>query len=380
MAAAAYLDNNATTAIDPRVVEVITRYLIEEYGNAGSRTHGWGTEASRAVEEARRQVAAVVDARSDEVLFTAGATEANNLAILGLADHAQATGQNHVITTSVEHKAVLEPVEYLAKQRAFKVTLLPVDHLGWPSPEALAGALRPETFLVSTMHVNNETGVQLPLDEYAAALSEHPTWWHVDAAQGFGKAMPALRNQRIDLMSISGHKIYGPKGIGALVTRRRRYDRPPLTPLMFGGGQERGLRPGTLPVALVAGFGEAARLAMAESEMRRSACETYRAEVLKGLAQLKPTLNGDPGRILPHVLNVSFDGIDAEAAMVATKDLVAISNGSACTSSSYEPSHVLSAMGLEAERIAGALRISWSHMTPKVDWRGFADRLLSFGQ
>lgn len=380
MEAATYLDNNATTAVEPRVVEVISRYLTEEYGNAGSRTHGWGAEASRAVEEARRQVAAVVDARSDEVLFTSGATEANNLAILGLVDHARATGQNHVITTSVEHKAVLEPVEYLAKQHAFEVTLLPVDDLGWPSAEALAGALRPETFLVSTMHVNNETGVQLPLDAYADTLGEHPAWWHVDAAQGFGKTMPALRNHRIDLMSISGHKIYGPKGIGALVTRRRRYDRPPLTPLMFGGGQERGLRPGTLPVALVAGFGEAARLAVAESEMRRSACETYRAEILEGLAPLRPLLNGDPTRLLPHVLNVSFDGIDAEAAMVATKDLIAISNGSACTSSSYEPSHVLSAMGLEADRIAGALRISWSHMTPQVDWRGFADRLLSFGQ
>lgn len=377
---AAYVDNNATTAIEPRVADVVLRYLADEYGNAGSRTHTWGATASKAVEEARRQLATVVDSRPDEVIFTSGATEANNLAILGLADHGLAMGRLHVITTAVEHKAVLEPVEHLAKRYGFDITVLPVGEGGWPSADQLAEALRPDTLLVSTMHVNNETGVELPLDEYAGVLSGHRAFWHVDAAQGFGKSVQPLRDHRIDLISVSGHKIYGPKGIGALVARRRRYDRPPLAPLMFGGGQERGLRPGTVPVPLVAGLGEAARLALAEGTERLSVCAAYRDAVIDGLAPLHPLINGDPQRTLTHTMNLSLPGIDAEAAMVATKDLVAISNGSACTSSSYEPSHVLSAMGLDTDRIGCALRISWSHLTPEVDWAAVADRLLSLVQ
>lgn len=376
----AYLDSNATTPVDPRVAEIVSRYLTEEFGNAGSRTHGWGSSASRAVEDARTQVAAIVDARPEEVIFTSGATEANNLAILGLVDHANASGCRHAITTSVEHKAVLEPIEHVAKRHGFEVTFLPVGHLGWPTPQALADALRPETVLISTMHVNNETGVELPLDAYAAALDNHQAWWHVDAAQGFGKSLEPLRNRRIDLISVSAHKIYGPKGVGALVTRRRRYERPPLSPLMFGGGQERGLRPGTLPVGLIAGLGEAARIASTESDARRLACEAYRAVLLDALDVLNPVINGDPDRVLPHVLNVSFAGIDAEAAMVAVKDLVAVSNGSACTSSSYEPSHVLTAMGFDQDRIAAALRVSWSHMSPQVNWTAVVDRLLALRQ
>lgn len=377
---AVYLDNNATTHVDERVADVLTHYMSVEYGNAGSRTHAWGTDASKAVEEARRHIAAAVDARADEVIFTSGATEANNLAILGLADHAASTGKNHIVTTPIEHKAVLEPVEHLAKRHGFEVTYVSVDDRGWVDPAALADALRPETVLVSTMHVNNETGVEQPLADYAAVLSDHAAWWHVDAAQGFGKATQALRSKRIDLMSVTAHKVYGPKGVGALIARRRKYDRPPLTPLLFGGGQERGLRPGTLPVGLVVAFGEATRLAVLESDARREKCIEYRATVLDALAPLRPMINGDARRVMPHVLNVSFDGIDAEAAMVATKEIAAISNGSACTSSSYEPSHVLMAMELDADRVAGALRISWSHATEACDWRAFADRLLSLLQ
>lgn len=375
-----YLDNNATTPVDHRVAEVLVRYLTDEYGNAGSRTHSWGSSAAKTVEEARRRIAVVVDARPDEVIFTSGATEANNLAILGLLEHGLASGKHHIITTPIEHKAVLEPIEHLAKRHGFEISLLPVDERGWADPAALASALRPETFLVSTMHVNNETGVEQPLDDYSAVLKDHPAWWHVDAAQGYGKSLGRLRDNRIDLIAATAHKIYGPKGIGALIARRRKYDRPPLAPLMFGGGQERGLRPGTLPVGLIAAFGEAARLAEQESDIRKARCAVYRSDVLKALEPLRPLVNGDPDRVLPHVLNVSFEGIDAEAAMVATKQLAAISNGSACTSTSYERSHVLSAMGLPDERIAGALRISWNHATGSCDWEAFVDRLTSLLQ
>lgn len=372
---AAYLDNNATTPLDPQVAAVVSRFLLEDYGNAGSRTHVFGATAAKAVEDARESVAAVVAARPDEVIFTSGATEANNLALLGLADNGEATGKRHIVTTSVEHKAVLEPLEYLAKRHAFEVTALPVDERGWPAPDDLAASLWPETLLVSTMHVNNETGVELPLEAYAEVLAGHPAWWHVDGAQGFGKRLDALRLGRIDLISVSGHKIFGPKGVGALVARRRGYGRPPLSPLMLGGGQERGLRPGTLPVALIAGLGEAARLAVSEHAVRLQRCRAFREDLVTRFSGLHYWANGDQDRVVPHVINISVSGVDAEAAILATRDLVAISNGSACTSSSYEPSHVLTAMGLERERVDGALRISWSHMTPDVDWGAVVDRL-----
>lgn len=373
-----YLDTNATTATDPRVAEVVCRYLVEDYGNAGSRTHAWGVEASKAVETARQQVAAAVGARPDEVTFTSGATEANNIALLGLADHAEAVGKRHIIATAVEHKAVLEPLQYLEKARGFSVTLLPVDDRGYPTPESLVDALRDDTVAVSTMQVNNETGVEMPLADYAEVLAGHDAHWHVDAAQGFGKRNGALTNPRIDIVAVSGHKVFAPKGIGALIARRRGYSRLPLTPLMYGGGQERGLRPGTLPVALIAGLGLASELASSEAAKRAAACAAYREEVLSGLVSLDPIINGDPDRALPHILNVTIPGTDAEAVMVATKDLVAISNGSACTSSTYQPSHVLLAMGYDDDHIAGALRISWDHNSPPVDWSVVVSRLAGF--
>jgi cysteine desulfurase len=371
---AAYLDANATTRVDQRVADVVMAHMIEEFGNSGSRTHEYGSRANKAVATAREQVADAVGVRADEVVFTSGATEANNIAILGLAEHGRSSGRMHIVTTAVEHKAVLEPVDRLAKA-GFDVTLLEVDASGWPTADALAAALRDDTLLVSTMHVNNETGVELPLAAYGEVLAGHPAYWHVDAAQGFGKATEALRDDRIDLISISGHKLNAPKGVGVLVTRRRGYDRIPLVPLQLGGGQERGIRPGTVPVPLVAGLGEAVRLAVAEGGQHRAAHAAYRECILAALAPLSPQVNGDPERVLPHVLNLSVPGVDAEAAMVALKDVVAVSNGSACTSTSYEPSHVLVAMGLDDERVESALRISWDHTAPEVDWNEVARRL-----
>lgn len=362
-----YLDCNATSPVEPRISEEIIRYLTEEFGNAGSRTHEYGARAKQAVQSARDQVAEVVKAHRDEVIFTSGATESNNLAILGLADYGEKTGCKHIISTAIEHKAVLEPLEFLSK-RGFEITLVPPTSAGWVDPEAIRKALRNETLLVSIMHANNETGVIQPICEVTSLLSDHLAYFHVDAAQGFGKEMGTLQEQRIDLISISGHKIYGPKGVGALIARRRGYNRPPLTPLLFGGGQERGLRPGTLPVPLIVGLGLAAELALKNNKQRVEACRAYRERVIEALSQLSPTFNGDQSRVLPHVINLSFPNLDSEAVMIALKGVAAISNGSACTSHSYQPSHVLKAMGLSNSAIQGAIRLSWCHMTEDTDW------------
>ncbi len=225
------------------------------------------------------------------------------------------------------------------------------------------------------MQANNETGVLQPIGEIADILSDHNAYFHVDAAQGFGKEIDALQNQRIDLISISGHKIYAPKGIGSLITRRRGYERPPLEPLMFGGGQERSLRPGTLPVSLIVGLGVAAELALQNHARRTDICRTIRHQILDALMPLEPVFNGDLENSLANTLNISFLGIDSEALMVALKNEIAISNGSACTSHSYQPSHVLKAMEISPEIIQSAIRISWCHTTEKVDWIRVRDKI-----
>lgn len=370
-----YLDCNATAPMDPEVREVVLRWL-GDVGNAGSRTHEYGLRARRAVERARDQVAAVVGAGPDEIVFTSGATESNNLAILGLAPFGEANGLRHVVSTAIEHKAVLEPLETLMG-RGFDVTLVAPGSNGAVTAEAVWAAVRDDTLLVSVMQVNNETGVRQPVEAVASALAGHRAYLHVDAAQGFGKELPALRSPRIDLVSISSHKVYGPVGVGALVARRRGFDKVPLTCLMRGGGQERGLRPGTLPVPLIAGFGAAAERAAAQVEMRRERCASVRTRALKALHPLEIRIHGDLERSLPHVLNFSVLGIDSEALMVGLRDLIAVSNGSACTSQSYAPSHVLKAMGLPPTEVAGAVRMSWCHLTPAVDWDAVAARIAS---
>ena len=371
---AVYLDCNATAPLEPVVRESLIRWLLCEIGNAGSRTHEYGVRANRAVQAAREQVAAVFGPSANEIIFTSGATESNNMAVLGIAPHGEAGDRRHIVSTAIEHKAVLEPLEALAA-RGFDVTLVKPEATGAVRADAVQAALRPNTLLVSVMHVNNETGVRQPIEEIAAVLEDHDAYFHVDAAQGFGKDLNGLRCQRIDLISISSHKVYGPVGVGALAIRRRGFKKPPLAPLSYGGGQERGLRPGTLPVPLIIGFGMAAELALKNSRERQVRCNAIRAEALAALEPLGIRIHADPERTLPHVLNFSVDGVDSEALMVAIKDLAAVSNGSACTSQSYEPSHVLAAMGLPEEAIAGAVRLSWCHMTPDVDWRAIARRI-----
>lgn len=360
-----YLDCNATTPLDPRVREAMLHYFDVDYGNAGSRTHEYGTRAKQTVQQARTQVAALIRCESDEVVFTSGATESNNLAILGLAQHGEQTGRKHIVTTQIEHKAVLEPVEEL-ERRGFEVTRVAPTPGGWVEPSAILSALRPDTLLVSVMHANNETGVIQPIEEILAGIKDHPAFFHTDAAQSFGKLIAPLQNPRIDLISISGHKIYGPKGIGALITRRRGYDRIPLTPLMFGGGQERGLRPGTLPVPLIVALGLAAELAGKEWQKRAEKCLAFRKELLATFAPFNPVFNGDPNRTLPHVVNLSIPGIDSEALMLALKHDLAISNGSACTSANYKPSHVLEAMDIDTVNAQCAVRLSWCHLTSEL--------------
>ncbi|NJP96641.1 cysteine desulfurase DndA [Nonomuraea sp. FMUSA5-5] len=369
-----YLDANATTPVDKRVADVVLAYLTEEYGNAGSRTHEIGHAAQTAVARARRQVAAVVDCSDDEVIFTSGATEANNIALLGLAPEGQRSERRHIVTTAIEHKAVLEPLDRLAHS-GFEVDLVKPDRSGRVSPDEIASKLRKDTLAVSIMAANNETGVIQPVLEVCSLLADHPAYLHVDAAQAFGKLLPDLRHHRIDLISVSGHKVFAPKGIGALVTRKRGFRRPPLTPLLVGGGQERGLRPGTLPVALIVGLGLASELAVSEHAERQQACIAYKNEVLAGLTPLGPQIHGDPEHTLPHVVNLSLPGLDSEAVMVAWRGLLAVSNGSACTSASYEPSHVLTAMSLPEDNIRSALRLSWTHMTESVEWAEAVSRL-----
>lgn len=362
-----YLDCNATTPIEPIVRDEVIRFMTEEFGNAGSRTHEFGVKAKQAVNRAREQIASVVKAKPDEVVFTSGATESNNLAILGLAAFGEKNNRRHIISTKIEHKAVLEPLEFLEKN-GFEVTLVPPTAGGWVDAAAVKNAIRRDTLLVSVMHVNNETGVIQPLSEIVDILSDYSAYLHVDAAQGFGKDIPALQSERIDLISISGHKIYAPKGIGALVARRRSFNRVPLKPLMFGGGQERGLRPGTLPVSLIVGLGIAAELALHNHSQRTEICRAFRQHVLEALSPLEPIFNGDLECSLANTLNISFPGVDSEALMVALRDEIAISNGSACTSHSYEPSHVLTAMGVSKTTIQSAVRLSWCHMTKEPNW------------
>ena len=369
-----YLDCNATTPIATEVFEEMKPFFLEEFGNEGSRTHEFGTRAKKAIQKAREQVASVLNARPEEVIFTSGATESNNIALLGLRKEGIEKNRKHIITSMIEHKAILEPCDYLERE-GFEVTRLTATRGGVFNIDALKESLRPDTLLVSLMQVNNETGIRQPIDKVTEILKEHPAYFHTDAAQGFGKDINTLRNPRIDLISISGHKIYAPKGIGALITRRRGYDRLPLESIVFGGGQERGLRPGTLPVALIVGLGKSAEVAERDEEKRKITCKKIKTEALSALKKLNPKITGDESLMMDHVLSLAFPGLDSEALMVGLKDLIAISNGSACTSASYSPSHVLLAMGLSEDEANECVRISWSFMTSQVDWEEIAKKI-----
>ena len=355
-----YLDYNASAPIDPRVLSVMVDVYQNHFGNADSRTHDFGEDVRSLTEAARGQVAELLGVNKDEVFFTSGATESNNIAILGLRQFGDTKNRKHIITSSIEHKAVLGAAKFLS-ENGFEVEYVDPDESGRVDPERLISMIRPDTLLVSLMHVNNETGLIQPVKEIGDYLSATDTLFHIDATQSCGKLVEEIRNLQYDLMSISAHKMHGPQGIGALIIRKKRYRLPPVKPIMYGGGQEHGIRPGTLPTALIAGFGEACTIAEKEAEQNNEKCRKIKRQLLELLEKsgVKYEVNGNQDYCVPTTLNVSFLGVSSEALMLATKQYCGISNGSACTSSSYSHSHVLSAMHLPAERIESAIRISW---------------------
>jgi cysteine desulfurase len=356
-----YLDNNATTRTDPRVVEAMLPFFSERYGNAASRTHRFGLDAEEAVKAARAQVAALIGADSAEIVFTSGATESNNLALKGVARMYRRKG-NHLVTVATEHKAVLDPCKRL-EQEGCEVTVLPVDRYGRVTPQQVADALTERTALVSVMAANNEVGTLQPVREIGAVCRERGVFFHTDAAQAAGKVPFDVNELNVDLASLSAHKLYGPKGVGALYVRRRN-PRVRPDPILDGGGHEAGLRSGTLPVPLVVGFGVACELCRqemaAEAERLRDLRERLRQGIQDQLEEVY--LNGHPTERLPGNLNLAFAYVHSDALMLALRD-VAVSSGSACTSASVEPSHVLRALGVPDELAQGSLRFGLGRFT-----------------
>lgn len=355
-----YLDYQSTTPADPRVVEKMLPYFTEKFGNPHSRSHAYGWEAEAACDEAREQVAALIGATAKEIVFTSGATESNNIAIKGAARFNK-DRKNHIITPMTEHKCVLDSCRHLEKE-GFEVTYLPVQKNGLVDLDALRAAIRDTTVLVSVMAVNNEIGVIQPLADIGRLCREKGALFHCDAAQAFGKIPLDVEAMNIDLMSISGHKIYGPKGIGALYVRRR--PRVRLEPLISGGGQERGFRSGTLPTPLVVGLGEAAAIAQKDMAVDaahvRRLSERFMTEILDGIPDV--FLNGDREHRWPGNINLSFAYVEGESMIMAIKDL-AVSSGSACTSASLEPSYVLRALGVGEDLAHTSIRFGIGRFT-----------------
>lgn len=372
----AYLDFNATTPLDKRVLDRMAEVYTHHFGNADSRTHLYGAQAKELVSEARATIGEILGVGSDDLLFTSGATESNNMAILGLAEYARETGRTHFITTAIEHKSVLGPMKRLERQ-GFAVDFIAPAPSGRVAVEQVMEKVTDKTLLVSVMQVNSETGVIQPIRELGEALSGTGAYFHVDATQGFGKRNDELRATKYDMLSINAHKLRGPQGVGAFVYRRdAHYRRPPIQPLFCGGQQERGVRPGTTPVALVAGFALAARLAEEESALHLAGCRAIREDFFRAVAGLDYRLNGDPAHCVPSTVNISFAGVDAEGFFVTLKREYAFSNGSACNSDSHELSYVLSAMGLPQSQMEEAVRLSWSHDT-RADFAPLADYVRS---
>lgn len=364
-----YLDYNASTPIDERVINIMVDVYRNSYGNADSRTHVYGENARKIVENSRQLVANLLGVKKDEVFFTSGATESNNIAILGLREYAESQNKKHIVTTSIEHKAVIEPTQVLAKN-GFDVTYIKPDESGRVNVDDVLNAVREDTLLVSVMHANNETGVIQPVGEIGEELSKKAVLFHIDAAQSFGKLVDELKNIKYDMLSASAHKMYGPQGIGTLVLRKKRYKLPPVKSIMFGGNsQEHGLRPGTIPTALIAGFGKACEIALSEYKSNYEKCQNTKNIIIKMLDEsgLKYYINGYIENSMPNTLNVTFDGVNSEALMLASRQHCGVSNGSACNSNVYKPSYVLESMGFSIDRIQSAVRISWGNNSDVED-------------
>lgn len=371
-----YLDYAATCPMDQRVVDAMLPTFTQVFGNAASRTHVFGWKAEEAVEQARAEVAGLIGADPKEITWTSGATEANNLAIKGAVEFLGESGKKHIITVVTEHKAILDTCKYL-ERHGYEVTYLPVNLDGLITVEQVEAAIRPETAIVSVMFANNETGVIQPITEIGALCHKHGVLFHTDAVQAYGKVPLDVEAMNIDLLSMSAHKVYGPKGVGALYVRRRR-PRVRLAPQIHGGGHERGNRSGTLNVSGIVGFGAAARLArelMPEESARiTSIREHLRTRLMTEIPHA--TLNGSAEHRLPGTLNISFAYVEGESLLMGLKD-VAISSGSACTSASLEPSYVLKAMGLDDELAHSSLRITVGRFTTLEEVDFIADLIKS---
>jgi cysteine desulfurase len=359
-----YLDNQSTTRCDPAVVDAMLPYFTDHYGNASSRTHVYGTEARTATERARAQVAALIGGSPKEIVFTSGATEADNLALLGSLRARKAEGRTHLVTVATEHPAILDPADALRRE-GFDVTVLPVGGDGLVDLQRVRDAVRPTTALVSVMAVNNEIGVVQPLAEIGAIARHQGAWFHTDAAQATYVPLDVLAVP-VDLVSLSAHKMYGPKGIGALWVRRTRPRIEPA-PLLYGGGHERGLRSGTLAVPLIVGFGAAAEILAQDRPAAIDRVRALRDRLLDGLVASGVRVNGSMDRRAPNNLNLAFDGVEAAALILAVRSVVSLSTGSACSSETLRPSHVLTALGLADDLAQRSVRFGLGRFTTEAE-------------
>lgn len=362
MSKAVYMDYLATTPVDPRVMEAMLPFFTSAYGNAASRNHQFGWEAEEAVETARKSIADAIGANPSEIIFTSGATESNNLSLAGLWEMYKEKG-NHIITLVTEHKCVLDTAEYLQREKGVDVTFLSVKEDGLVDLKELEAALREDTLLVSIMFANNEIGVLQPIAEIGQLCKERGIFFHTDAAQALGKVPINVEQLGVDLLSMSGHKVYGPKGIGALYVRKRK-PRVKLKPIIHGGGHERGMRSGTLNVPAIVGFGKAVEIAIQEMQAETARASKLRDRLEKSLLeQLDYTqINGNKENRLPGLSNISFAYVEGEGLMMAIPD-IAVSSGSACTSASLEPSYVLKALGLSDELAHSSIRFGIGRFT-----------------
>ncbi|MBS6922323.1 MAG: aminotransferase class V-fold PLP-dependent enzyme [Lachnospiraceae bacterium] len=372
-----YLDYNSSAPNDGRVLDVMVDVSKNIIGNADSRTHDYGEGARKIVEHARKQVASILKINKDEVIFTSGATESNNIALQGLKEYAYSTNKKHIITTSIEHKAVLETAKALQKQ-GFEVDYVSPDLSGRISVEDIMSKVREDTLLVSMMHVNNETGIIQPVYEIGEALQDREVLFHVDATQSFGKLVEELQKIQYNMLSMSAHKLGGPQGIGALILRKQKYKFPPVKAIMYGGQQEHGIRPGTLPVALIAGLGKACEIAEEEYKDNNRRCQAIKDKMKSMLEEsgLTYKYNGLQEYAFPTTVNVCFCGVSSEALMLSSKEFCSISNGAACNSKSYNTSYVLLAMGIPEDQIESSVRISWGYDTEMVEFEKSFKNLL----
>lgn len=376
-----YLDYNASAPIKEDVLECMVEVYRNAIGNADSRTHSYGETARNVVETARKQVASLLAVNPDEIFFTSGATESNNIAIQGLREYALENGKKHIITTSIEHKAILETVKSMERE-GFEVEFVSPNLSGRVDAEEVLSKVRDDTLLVSVMHVNNETGIIQPVKEIGDALNERGTLFHIDATQSCGKLVDEIRDLHYNMLSFSAHKLMGPQGVGVLVLKKNRYKLPPVKNIMYGGQQEHGLRPGTIPVALVAGCGRACEIAEQNYLDNEIKLQAIKHDILDSIrqAEIKYKINGDQNYCVNSTLNICFLGVSSEALMLSTKQYCSISNGSACTSQNYSPSYVLTAMGIPEDEIESSVRISWGPDENPEEIVKSMEMLLSFAK